>query len=130
VPETTRLHHEPVAVFSVTLDDEPHTDDVAPVEARRRHRLSAWLAPFQPTTVTLCDPVMAALAAFTLLNAGPSNVRVAVNDRSCWSLVIDKRTPADTPLAVLHRTAESDNHAVEVISLPPRRVRTLLATAL
>ena len=37
----TRVHHEPVAVFDVTLEDDTQVEDTADVDANRARRLSS-----------------------------------------------------------------------------------------
>ena len=82
---------------------------------------------FQPTTVTLCEPVTATFADATLLMVGPSNVMVDVNEPACSPLVMARRTPAEMPPDDWHCMAESDIHIVDTISLPPTRALRLMA---
>jgi hypothetical protein len=119
VPVTTRLHQVPGATLDCTLDDDTHIVDIAVVDTSRPLRLSSNTPLFQPTTVTLCVPVIAAFVIFTLLSTAPSYVNIVVIVPGSWPDVNVTRCARPTPLVVLQATAESDDHIVDPISLPP-----------
>lgn len=119
VPDTTRFHQAPSATLLITLDDETHTDDAPLVEANPAPQLASNIPPIRPTTVTLCDPVIAVFTAWMLLNAGPSNVWLDVIVPICMPLVNATRRKAATPLAGFSPSAVSVTQVVATLPLPP-----------
>lgn len=120
VPATTRLRHVPAPVLHTTLDDDRQIDTAPPLDASRARDVIHDTPLCRPTTVTLCDPVIAALLAMTLLNAGPSNVSANVNVPSCCPLVATACFDAPTPDHPFTRNDESDTQVVDAAPVPNR----------
>jgi hypothetical protein len=76
-----------------------------------------------PTTVTLMEPVDAALAIDTLLGPAASMVKAAVKLFSCHPVVNTARRSGHTPVAILATTLVSDCHSVTMATVPPTRER-------
>ena len=74
-----------------------------------------------PSTVTLVDPVAAALLILALLGPGASIVSDAVSEFTCQPVVIDNRRSVQTPAALFERTELDEVQTVRSAVLPPNR---------
>ena len=75
----------------------------------------------EPNTVTLVDPVAAALLILALLGPGASIVNDAVSEFTCQPVVIATWRRVQTPTALFARTDVPDIHTVRSAVLPPIR---------
>jgi hypothetical protein len=74
-----------------------------------------------PSTVTLAAPVDAVLLVMTLLGPDASIVTAVVSEFTCQPVVSETRRCVHTPMAVLARTDDADDHTVRWLVLPPSR---------
>lgn len=85
-----------------------------------------WPLPPRPTTVTLCDPVMATLVAVLLLNDTPSNVMLATRVPSPVFAVVTIALPTCTPDPALTVMPVLDSHSVVADRVPPIDARAVI----
>ena len=74
-----------------------------------------------PNTVTIVEPVAAALPIFALLGPGASIVSDIVSEFTCHPVEIDTRRCVQMPAALFARTELADVQTVRCAVLPPNR---------
>lgn len=114
----------PAALHTTLLSERQPVDTTELPPTRPRSLNEPSPDPPRPTTVTLCEPVIAAFVTTTPLNDTPSTVIVAVKLLTITVVVVDTKRPVRTPDRALAVILLLDTHCDEVTALPPSRSST------
>lgn len=118
-PDTDRAVTLVVDLHAVAAEHEPSN--------RARIEKSAVPCVDDPTTVTLCAPVIAPLLAVVELGPGPPIVIALVTVPTCSAALTTAPRRMPTPIAALQCNALSDAHSDDIHWLPPTPPRPLYA---
>lgn len=117
-----RTRQTPVGVLAVTPLLDIHSVDTAWLPPSRSIAVYCMIPDPEPTTVTLCDPVVASFDRVGELNPGPSVVINDVKLPTRVTAVTLLRTAADNPAATRNCSPLVETHSVDIDPVPPIRI--------